>query len=132
MSDMSHGARDLSLFAENDQKLVKSLDNDYNKNLTIKKAQGKYDPVQAVKLMMYFADRTAQAYFADTMRGLKDHGGATWHGMFPKADREQFAKSLVKEFENRHKQGEFDEYIPKKYRAKPEGKLSPPKKSRSK
>jgi hypothetical protein len=110
---MSDEARELKLFIENDGDLYRQQGQPILKNLTVKKAQGKYDSAKAVKLYMYLMDNGAKKYF-------KQFGspGMKWMDMFPKKARLEAAKEFVEEFEEAFDDGEYDEYIPKKYRKK--------------
>ena len=112
-NEMSHAAHQLQLAAENEERFTRSFVNDYCKNLTIKKAQGKYDRQLAVKLMMYFAERVAKA-----------EDESSWSRRFPVPVRKEFAEYCVGEFEDRYKDGEFEKFIPKKYLMKPAKKVA--------
>lgn len=98
-------ARELSIFANNSKWI-----DAFWKNATIKKAQGKYDSTKAVKLFRYAADRAWKEY----KREYGDIDAST-------ATRNQAAIELVKDFEYAFNDGRFNEYIPKKYRAKNPG-----------
>jgi hypothetical protein len=110
---MSDEARELKLFIENDGDLYRQQHQPIIKNLTVKKAQEKYDSAKAAKLYMYLMDNGAKKYF-------KQFGspGMKWMDMFPKKARMEAAKEFVEEFEEAFDDGEYDEYIPKKYRKK--------------
>lgn len=107
---LSAGANELVLFTENDSHLMTRRFPNFAENLTKKKASGKYDRTQAVKLMMYFTDEAAKKYVKD--------GGGEWSKVFPKADREQVAAYFRDHFEEQYKEGHYDKYIPKKYQPK--------------
>jgi hypothetical protein len=112
MENLSVGARELALYIENDARLYESQWKPIQKNLTTKKAQGKYQKEGAVKLFGYLMDAAAKNYAIE-------HGdSALWSKMFPKHDRLQAAKYFVELFEQGWKNGDFADYVPKKYQAK--------------
>jgi hypothetical protein len=84
--EMSKGAKDIVLHADNDRHLHRSSHEPIMKNLSKKMANGVYDSDKATKLWGYHADRAA-------MSCCKQHGGGTgvWHKMFSTADRKQAA-----------------------------------------
>lgn len=108
---MSDEARELKLYIDNDGQLYRSQTTSIHKNLMTKRARGQYDKTKAVKLWMYLVDAGAKKY-------AKEHGspGTPWNKMFSKADRLQTAQELASDFEDAAGSGEYDEYIPKKYR----------------
>ena len=108
MENLSVGARELALFIENDGRLYESQWKPIQKNLAVKKAQGKYEKDKAAKLFLYLMDAGAKKY-------AKEFGGGEWNRMFPKADREQAARHFVELFEQGWKDGAFDTFVPKKY-----------------
>jgi len=83
--DMSHEARELVLYAENDRELYTQSAVPIMKNLTRRFKKGTYDPALAVKLWKYHADRAAKKYG-------KDHGNNDGLKMFSPADRREAAK----------------------------------------
>ncbi len=106
-------AKELYLFIENDGDLYRQQYSPINKNLTIKKAQGVYDHDKTVKQFMYLVDNGAKRY---------ESGGGRSGSMpsyFPKPVREAVAEELRDKFELEHELGNYDQYIPKKYLAKP-------------
>jgi hypothetical protein len=112
MTTMSHGARELLLFAENDASLHRQREVPILANLALKKVKGTYDHGKAVKLWMYWADDAAQRY-------TKEHGTTNdvWHKFFPKSDREQVARAATQSFEVEFDLGNYDRLLPKKYQA---------------
>ena len=108
---MNATARELVLFIDNDGDLHRQQHVPIRKNLMVKHAQGKYNRALAVKLFMYLVDNGAKKY-------AKEHGSADmpWHKMFSKPARTKAAEMLRDQFEDEAKDGEWDEYIPKKYK----------------
>jgi hypothetical protein len=113
---MSDEATELKLYIDNDSDLYHRQYQPILKNLMTKRAQGRYDSVKAVKLFMYLMDAGAKKYAKE--HGSPYHRYSKWNEMFPKADRLQAAKAMVDDFEAEAKTGNYDEYIPKKYRKK--------------
>ena len=109
--NMSIEAEELRLCVINDGQLYEQQTKSIIKNLMRKRAAGNYDPTLAVKLVIYLMDNGARKY-------AKAHGspGAKWYHMFPKADRMLAAKAWLEEFEAEADLGNYDSYIPKKYR----------------
>ena len=104
-------ANELYLFITNDQQLYRSQHLSIIKNLTAKKAAGKYDQRLARKLFMYLVDAGAKKY-------QKEMGGSNlpWNKAFTKDTRLLTADMLAKDFEDSYEDGEYDDFIPKKYR----------------
>lgn len=75
----------------------------FYKNLTIKIAQGRYDSNKAVTLMKYAVERAMKGY------GVSKRDVST-------ATRIDAAERLRNRFESIERSGEFEKYIPKKYR----------------
>ena len=103
----AHAVNELSLHAENTQSLYQQR-KAFEKNVVTKISQGKYNPGQANKLWMYFADRVAKDY-------QKEYGGN-----FDKQTRQAFAHQLAREFEEEVKNNpnDYKEHVPKKYQDK--------------
>ena len=80
------------------------------KNLTVKKAQGKYNSELAPKLFMYL--------IKDAVKSMYKEWGSDGAMQVTKEDMQQAAKAYVDEFESMHDTGELDDFIPKKYRGK--------------
>lgn len=108
---MEYEVKRLVLWIDNNEPLQRQLGACY-KNLTIKKAQGKYDAAKAPKLFMYLVDRAAQHYCKEL------EGEGSWNRVFPKSVREEAAKELTDRFEKLYNNGEFTMYVPKKYQSK--------------
>ena len=108
---MSDEARELELFITNDGQLYKSQHVPIIRNLMRKAAAGKYDREMAVKLFMYLVDAGGKKYHKE-----QGAGQGAWHKMFPKSARTEVAKSLRDDFETEAREGNYDEYIPKKYK----------------
>jgi hypothetical protein len=111
------GARELELYIQNDGDLYRQQYQPIQKNLVTKIARGIYDPEKAVKLFMYLVDNGAKKYAMEF--GSGGVAGPSVGG-FDKATRLEVARSLTKEFEQDAKNGEFDQYLPKKYQKKAE------------
>jgi hypothetical protein len=113
-------ARELILFAENDGDLYRRTTQPILRNLTTKKAQGKYDSEKAVQGFMYLAEAGARAYAKnfDIERN--------WHVIFPIAVRRAAATHWRDEFEKEFTLGNYDDLIPKKYQKsqKTQGSIS--------
>lgn len=107
---MTHEARELEVYIPNERRLQNQY-NSINKNLITKKAQGKYQHALAVKLFMYLVDNGAKMY-------QKEFGGPVgeWNKTFPKSARLEVAEALTKYFEVEAGYGNYDNYLPKKYR----------------
>ncbi len=101
---------ELEIYIENDGQLYRSQALPIVKNLTAKKASGKYNAALAEKLYMYLVNNGAKKYG-------KEFGGDGLK-MFSVADRKAVAANLRKSFEAEFASGAYDEYIPAKYRAK--------------
>ncbi len=108
-------AQELLLFIENDGDLYRQQYSPINKNLTAKKASGKYNHDLAAKLFEYLVESGAKKYYVGSV-GRKKLGDRSWSEMFPKALRAAVAKELRDKFEEEY--ALFDEFVPKKYRAK--------------
>lgn len=110
---MSDEARELKAYADNDGDLYRRQTTSMIKNLMTKKGQGRYDTHKAAKLAMYLMDAAAKKY-------TKDHGSsdAKWNEIFSKKDRMQAAQDWVSDFEAEAELGNYDDYLPKKYRKK--------------
>ncbi len=105
-------AYELKIFIDNDADLYRQRYLPIVKNLTRKKAAGNYSRPLATKGFMYLVDDGAKKYHGES------GGGGRWHDMFPKPVRERVAEELRDEFEVESSLGNWDQYIPKKYRKK--------------
>ena len=103
---------ELQLFINNDSQLYRSRLQPIQKNLVTKIAQGKYDEKLAVKAFMYVVEDGAKKY-------VKDHGGPgdKWNIMFDKKTRLAVAASLASDFKDEADDGNYDDFLPKKYRS---------------
>ena len=103
---------ELALFTENDGDIYRRQTLSILKNLTAKKASGKYDSDKAVQAFMYLAETGAKEY-------IRQHGspGDIWHEMFPANVRRAAAVKWRDEFEEEFKLGNYDHLVPKKYQA---------------
>lgn len=108
---MSKEANDLHLYIVNDGDLNRQILLPAQKNATRRKAKGTFNSTLALKLFKYTVEAGAKKY-------AKEMGGGPWHKQFSMSDRKAVAKELVDDFESKYEDGEFDEYIPKKYRKK--------------
>ncbi len=113
-----HAATELKLYIDNDADLYRQRYTPIVKNMTRKKASGKYDRDAAVKGWMYLVDDGAKKYHREFGSGGK------WHDMFDKPTREAVAREFRDEFEVEYNLGNYDEYIPKKYRKNPLNKTN--------
>ena len=95
--ELSHGARELTLHADNDQQLYRSSHQPIIKNLSRKHAKGTYDHDKAGKLWKYHADRAAKSY-------EKQHGGK-----FSVADRKAAASHFADSARDEHSFGSVKE-----------------------
>ena len=103
-------ASELKLTTENDGSLYRAQILPMIKSLVAKKASGKYDREKAITLFMHLAEAGARTY-AKTF----GTGESEWHTIFPIEVRRIAATEWRDEFEMNFKDGEYDEYIPKKY-----------------
>lgn len=88
--ELSHGARELTLHADNDSQLHRSSHQPIVKNLQRKHAKGAYDHDKATKLWGYHANRAAKSY-------EKQHGGK-----FSVADRKAAASHFADSARDEH------------------------------
>jgi hypothetical protein len=107
-------ASELKLTTEHDGNIYRQHIEPMLKNLTTKKASGKYDREKAIKLFMYLAEAGARSY-AKTF-GQSEH---EWHTIFPTSVRRLAAVAWRDEFEQMYKEGQYDSFIPKKYQKTP-------------
>jgi len=104
---------ELVQFTENDGQLYRSQGLPIIKNLTAKKASGKYNHAGAVKLYGYLMESGAKKYAKE----LGD-GPASWSRIFPPAIRRAAAEEFAKSFEAEYALGAYSQYVPKKYQGK--------------
>lgn len=111
MKDMSIGAHELILFANNDPELSQQRMN-VARALAVKKARKLYNHNLALKAWLRFAYDAAIAY-------TKIHGakGDSSYKLFPTEDRRGFARYYLKWFTAEHKLGNFKTLLPPKYQA---------------
>jgi hypothetical protein len=95
--ELSHGARELTLHADNDSQLHRSSHQPIIKNLQRKHAKGSYDHDKATKLWGYHANRAAKSY-------EKQHGGK-----FSVADRKAAASHFANSARDEHGFGSVKE-----------------------
>jgi hypothetical protein len=101
--EMSDAARELELFAENDDDLYQRSAVPIMKNLSKKFKKGTYDPELGVKLWKNHADRAAKAY-------SEQHStGDDWKTMFTPRDRMEMAKSMEDSWRSEMEAGNFME-----------------------
>ena len=101
-------ARELELWIESDADLYRQMHTPIIKNLMAKKARGVYSHDKAIKLFEYLTEEGARRY-----GGKKDRDIPSY---FNKATRRLAAESLHKSFEAEAELGNYDSFIPKKYR----------------
>ena len=92
---LSDDAKELAMYADNNERLYNTSHVPIVKNLQKKMAKGIYDQMMARKLWGHHADRAAQEYH-------KEHGTVEhpWHKMFPPETRRQTAAH----FESAHRE----------------------------
>lgn len=110
MSEAAHG---LKLYIDNDGQLYHQQYLPIIKNLMTKIGRGTYDSTKSVKLWGYLCESGAKKYHREF-----GSPGDRWNEMFTVADRKQCAEALRDSFEAEAKLGNYDELLPKKYRAK--------------
>lgn len=87
---LSHEARELELYMENDYELYKQRE-PFLANMRKKMKKGTYRSDLGVKLWMYYVERGARKY-------IKEYGGTL--KMFPPAVRREVAARFCKEAED--------------------------------
>ena len=102
-------AGELVQFIENDAGLDRQQHTPIIKNLTAKKARGVYDHAKAVKLFGYLVESGLKKY-------AREYGSGPWHEMAGMATRKAAAEDLTRGFEEEHALGNYDNFIPEKYR----------------
>lgn len=106
----THAARELELFISNDSQLYNSQERPIQKNLILKKAKGIYKHDLAVKLYGYLMTNGAKKY-------AKEFGVASeWMQTFSPATRKAAAQEFAKSFEVEADLGNYDNYLPEKYK----------------
>lgn len=103
-----HAAEDLKLTTESDRVLHRQAESIF-KNLVTKMAQGKYDHDLAAVAFEHLAEAGAKKYAQESI-------GRPWHVVFPPNVRRAVAAAWRDEFEEEAKMGNYDNYLPKKYR----------------
>ena len=103
-----HAAQDLKLTTESDGVLHRMAESIF-KNLITKMAQGKYNHAKAVDAFVYLAEAGAKKYATESI-------GRPWHIVFPPNVRRAVAAAWRDEFEEEAKMGNYDNFLPKKYR----------------
>ena len=109
-SNEDQAAEDLKTTTENDGNLYRQMTQPILKNLITKMAQGKYDHDLAAVAFEHLAEEGAKKY---TKTGML---GSPWHLVFPPNIRRAVAAAWRDEFEEEAKMGNYDNYLPKKYR----------------
>jgi hypothetical protein len=90
--ETSDEARELSLFAENDEPLYRRMVKPIEKNLARKIKKGTYDSKMALKAWEYLAEAAAKKY-------VKEFGGGSWFQIFPPSARREMARDWRDAFE---------------------------------
>jgi hypothetical protein len=103
--EQSDEERELELYIDNDSDLYRKRKHPIEINLTKKLASGKFDINQAPKLYRYLIDDGIKKY-------TKDFGGIR----LTKEQKDNLSKAYVNQFLEDADSGQFDEYIPKKYK----------------
>lgn len=86
---MSHEAKELALFIENDQHLWMNRRPEFWRNLDRKERAEVFDADKAVVLLRYLSTEGAKKYHATFA------GSGRWHDLFPVSIRTEVAKYLV-------------------------------------
>jgi hypothetical protein len=107
----THAARELELFTENDAQLYRSQEQPIQKNLILKMAKGVYNHAKAVKLYGYLMESGAKKYAREHSTSVSD-----WHHIFSPATRKAAAERFAHAFEVEAKLGNYDSYLPEKYK----------------
>jgi hypothetical protein len=104
-------SHELKLFMDNDERIYSQQGLPIIKNLTRKKAAGIYNHEKAKKLYKYYADNGARRYG-------ETHLGSASEGLrvFSPEVRRRVASEYADQFEADYGYGNYNEYIPKKYR----------------
>lgn len=100
---VSHGARELVLYTDNDPALYRAKDA-FLKNMHTKMRKGAYDPVRGVKLWEHYVERAARSY-------AREYGGV-WNKIFPKTDRLEAARHFEAHERGKIQRGEYEEFPP--------------------
>ncbi len=98
--------RELELYIENDSHLFHSKIEPIRKNLMTKIGQGKYDSAKAAKIFKYLIEDGIKKYNKEFEDGIS----------LNTISRKELMNSMEKEFYASAKTGEYDEYLPKKYK----------------
>ncbi len=109
-----HAATELRLFIDNDADLYRQQYTPIIQDLMRKRAAGKYGREKSVKLWMYLAESGAKKYCRQFCASESD-----WKNVFNKNTRLQVSRALRDSFEAEAELGNYDDYIPKKYRKNP-------------
>ena len=104
----AHAAEDLKLTTESDGDLYSQMTQPILKNLVTKIAQGKYNHDLAAVAFEHLAEEGAKKYAKSI--------GKPWHLVFPPSVRRKVAAEWRDEFEDEAKLGNYDNFLPKKYR----------------
>ena len=110
VSEQSEEERELELFIDNDGDLYRQRVVPIQTNLITKIAQGKFDINLAPKIYKYLIEDGMKKYakeYADPEYGKV---------MLNKAQKENLAKEYVNRFLNEAALGNYEEYLPKKYK----------------
>lgn len=110
-SSVEDAAQGLVRWIDNDGDLHRSRHEPIIKNLVAKLGSGKYDSNLAVKLFQYLADAGAQSLAKDQA----DQSSLPWHKQHPTAVRKRVAEMLRDTFERKVRDGNFSQFLPKKY-----------------
>jgi hypothetical protein len=107
--DDESAAEDLKMTTESDGDLYHQMTQPILKNLVTKMAQGKYDHDLAAVAFEHLAEAGAKKYAQQSI-------GKPWHLVFPPSVRRKVAAEWRDEFEGEAKLGNYDNFLPKKYR----------------
>jgi hypothetical protein len=110
--EQSDEERELELYIDNDVTLYNQRKFPIEKNLIKKVASGTFDINQAPKIYMFLINDGIKKY-------TKDFGGIS----LSKSEKENLAKDYVNKFLDDADGGQFDEFIPKKYKMAEGGEM---------
>lgn len=106
-------ARELELYIDNDRRIYENATVPIVRNLATKKARGEYRHDLGIKAFENLANFGARNY----VREHGSFGGPKWSDMFSVATRRLVAERFADDFVTEYNLGNFNEYIPLKYRS---------------
>lgn len=116
----THAAHELTPYIDNDGDLYRRQTTSILANLMTKRARAVYQHDLGVKLFGHLAEEGAKKY-------AREFGsGQPWHKMFDVSTRKQAAEELARAFEREAALGNYDRFLPKKYRGQGQRKKAVP------